>query len=1159
MSRHENIGRNRGSAPQWSRVIPEELGGSASAPSARKQHPDLDMRANVGEQQAIEVQEDQRADPIPIPSSCSKVGIHDDEECGGGESVKDRPIMQTHTTQENEMRESGPGMAAEALNLPRSSSSELDAADRGPPNEARASTGVSRDSGSSVAASPAVRMMPKLTMPKLAQLPLPQVGVAPGVAAGLPGSAKSSSRSGLHGSATSSPRFRAPKLKPIQRPAIGLPAAAAPTPSMPSSSGGAAPPPSSAASSSSAMQSSNQQWTRAKVSISRDRLSEFDATAAGLPPFLDSNSEHQVPVELVETSREGCVKTSNNSTNHRGRVHNNQDDGLPPAASPTVSEEEEKRKAPDHSTSCEHVDVGEQRSRMSRDAPDNPHVASFPRPPDSRNAAAEDAGSTMSCSQEAALAQGRNRAALPAAAAGVPVFLYSQDGGEQEDIPTTTMSAPSASSSKETKNGTTVNADDHIVKTSSTTTLQPDPTATSGPSSGGVAGGTSRRSGRGERKTWYDHMVEQQQAGTTTSTSTTNSAGGRPSGGSASTTLAQRSRPGDGSPVMSRSGPQLQLPSSSGAGSGGATTQLPLNGTSLPSSSSSSPRLLTSSSPRPPGSASARSNLTTPDDTTEHAAPATAKRVKCRIGGREDARVTPNMSSSDSNAAGGTTTTSAAAPSTSSSSQTKKLTPWQKVAMYGAYFMIATGNTIYFKKMTDTLANYSWFTTNITTIIFIPFFCTLTFLEDLAENNETPKQTIPKSKTAVMGLLDSCAGLAMVLGGAYTAGGTQVLLSQGAIPVTIALSVLLLRRSFHICQYAGAGIIVSGVVISKLNGQTHDAVGDNPTFNAIFASSNFPTALSTIYKEVAFQDIPDLSVNLIQLWVAIWQGVFNLVLCPVYTLKILGPSQIALDDMLPSFVNGAKCYWGIDTLIHDCDDGTFPRMQGVRPCDYCENAFRNTNTYVTFNILYNILCMCLVKYGTASFYFVINAVRLPMTTMLFASPLIMGATAVPMGLTDWFALFVVLFGLVVYKYGSRLKKRLDRARLNVLQDLERPLLPGRGPHQGTTAGGAREGDSLASLPEDSEDSLRRAFGGFVGPNIQVFDPASFEKDFAPQWMKTPIQIRAGYIQKLGLLPPGKPSPINSPKNPDAAPAAGTPAAGKGAITFDLTGVERVSP
>eukprot|EP00392_Amoebophrya_sp_AT5.2_P004886 g4895.t1 len=299
-----------------------------------------------------------------------------------------------------------------------------------------------------------------------------------------------------------------------------------------------------------------------------------------------------------------------------------------------------------------------------------------------------------------------------------------------------------------------------------------------------------------------------------------------------------------------------------------------------------------------------------------------------------------------------------------------KLPLYKKVLLYTAYFLIATGNTIYFKKMTDTLANYSWFTTNVTTIVFIPFFMLVTKLEQLSGTGGAGD--IPKQKTAVMGMLDSCAGMTMVLGGAYTAGGTQVLLTQGAIPVTIFLSVLLLRRRFHNWQYVGAAVIVGGVALSKLGKSSATQVGDNPTFNAIFASSNLPTALSTIYKEVAFQDIPDLSVNLIQLWVAFWQGLFNVFLCPLYTLSFLGPSRIPLDRMLPSFVDGAKCWlFGQNTVTDDCDDGSFPRMQGARPCDRCENAFMNTNAYVLFNILYNILCMLLVKYGTASFYFVI--------------------------------------------------------------------------------------------------------------------------------------------------------------------------------------------
>ncbi|CAD7955662.1 unnamed protein product [Amoebophrya sp. A120] len=495
------------------------------------------------------------------------------------------------------------------------------------------------------------------------------------------------------------------------------------------------------------------------------------------------------------------------------------------------------------------------------------------------------------------------------------------------------------------------------------------------------------------------------------------------------------------------------------------------------------------------------------------------------------------------------TTSSTAAPMSR-----KKLSSWQKALMYGCYMLMATGNTIYFKKMTTSLANYSWFTTNVTTIVFIPFFYFATELEKMWE--QKAGGDIPKRKTAVMGLLDACAGMTMVLGGAYTAGGTQVLLTQGAIPVTILLSVLLLRRRFHLYQYLGAAVIVGGVAVSKIGPQaaTTDS-GDNVTFNMIFASSNFPTALSTIYKEVAFQDVPNLSVNLIQMWVAVFQGLFNFVLCPLYTLPILGPSQIPLNDMIPSFIDGAKCFIGINTVKDDCDDGTFPRMQGLRPCDKCDAAGFATTMYISFNIAYNILCMLLVKYGTASFYFVINAARLPITSVLFASPVIMGSSAVPMRMVDWFALFTVLIGLVVYKGGAKMLKRQEKqAKTSQEKMLREKLLqqPDTShpdavstttiPVPSTTASGSVSPSTSIASPSDEDKLPYRAFGAFLGPHIQVFDPIVEVVDVSEDtnWMKTPVQIRAGYIQKLGLLPPGTVSPGASPRPSDGAGAAKSP-------------------
>ena len=66
---------------------------------------------------------------------------------------------------------------------------------------------------------------------------------------------------------------------------------------------------------------------------------------------------------------------------------------------------------------------------------------------------------------------------------------------------------------------------------------------------------------------------------------------------------------------------------------------------------------------------------------------------------------------------------------------------------------------------------------------------------------------------------------------------------------------------------------------------------------------------------------------------------------------------------------------------------------GAKVCDDCADgrAAIPLTIYLFFNIGYNIVTMLLLKEGSASFFFLINAVKLPITTFLFSSELVMGA------------------------------------------------------------------------------------------------------------------------------------------------------------------------
>lgn len=108
--------------------------------------------------------------------------------------------------------------------------------------------------------------------------------------------------------------------------------------------------------------------------------------------------------------------------------------------------------------------------------------------------------------------------------------------------------------------------------------------------------------------------------------------------------------------------------------------------------------------------------------------------------------------------------------------------------------IFGAANRVSFKLMQYPLINYGYFISQFTTFIYLPvnfvvILLKLLFTDDISEQS----LAFPKWKFAVMGFLDSMQGLLIVVGGLQVPGIMQNLLLQGAVPVTMIFSLLLLR------------------------------------------------------------------------------------------------------------------------------------------------------------------------------------------------------------------------------------------------------------------------------------------------------------------------------------------------------------------------------
>nr|PUA91540.1 transmembrane protein [Toxoplasma gondii TgCATBr9] len=132
--------------------------------------------------------------------------------------------------------------------------------------------------------------------------------------------------------------------------------------------------------------------------------------------------------------------------------------------------------------------------------------------------------------------------------------------------------------------------------------------------------------------------------------------------------------------------------------------------------------------------------------------------------------------------------------------------------------------------------------------------------------------------------------------------------------------------------------------------------------------------------------------------------------------------RVPLAELPASLWNGTRCLFGFNTIVTNC--GGAGNMES--PCDNCEGAWKYVGMYLSFNLLYNMFIIFVVKSGGAALTFLVSTLRLPVTALAFCSRAIMGDRAVPPKATDFYGLLVLILGLVIYRAGGIMKRRAQR-------------------------------------------------------------------------------------------------------------------------------------
>lgn len=335
--------------------------------------------------------------------------------------------------------------------------------------------------------------------------------------------------------------------------------------------------------------------------------------------------------------------------------------------------------------------------------------------------------------------------------------------------------------------------------------------------------------------------------------------------------------------------------------------------------------------------------------------------------------------------------------------------------VFFAMVFIGLGNKVFQKLETLPMRNYPNFLNLLTTFVYLPI-C-FAYIVPAVRYGLIPKaQTdLSKKSFAVMGGLDSVAGIMQTFAATYLGGPLLILLGQAAIPVSMMISKYLLKAKYSGFQYIGALVVVGGILVVLAPTITGSG---SVLWSAMMIASALPTALSTVYKEIALGET-ELDPIYLNGWIAVFQFGFSLMLCIPASLTSTPP--VPIPDLPSSLWGGMKCYAGINTIT--CGEG-----ESESECvpDDCSRAPLFVNLYLLFNQVYNLLIILIIKYGSANLLFLALTINVPLGNCVFTLNFVPDHK--PLQVTTIIGLVLICLGLVCYRFADTIFQKISRSR-----------------------------------------------------------------------------------------------------------------------------------
>mmetsp|Transcript_15938 Transcript_15938/g.20172 ORF Transcript_15938/g.20172 Transcript_15938/m.20172 type:complete len:509 (-) Transcript_15938:81-1607(-) len=397
------------------------------------------------------------------------------------------------------------------------------------------------------------------------------------------------------------------------------------------------------------------------------------------------------------------------------------------------------------------------------------------------------------------------------------------------------------------------------------------------------------------------------------------------------------------------------------------------------------------------------------------------------------------------------------------SSNTTKL-----ILTFTSFVLSGTILAVLSKLQALTMYNYPNFLNVWSCVLYVPL-CFL-YILPAAKYKLIPPEQLEHSKTPFlfMAIFDTLASTMTTFASVYLPGPLLVLLPQASIPMSMLLSKFYLKSKYGKWQYAGAAVVILGIlvvlepVMTNRHAPDYVCVALDEERDCVdcisqmsqeecegFASSSDEGNLTDIFNDVVVGDVSIATCEWVEsthetsgtstllFWAFIlvlsclpasmssiykeqklgeveWDPVYlngwiALIQVPMSLVLALPGGLVTSPPVPPSdlpgnFYDGFKCFTGTESITEGCHP------------DDCRYALLAMSLFIIVCFIFTNLMILLLKYSSANLMFLALTCIVPLGNLAFALPFMPGRVA--MNSSDLIGLSVIMFGIVSYRFGS---------------------------------------------------------------------------------------------------------------------------------------------